>query len=220
MINFIVCEDNKIILQKNINIINKVMFNNNLNYRIYPFNNYNDDLKRVIKSSGEKKIYILDIELDNKSGIEIAREIRKDDLDSFIVISTAHTEYLPYTLKSKLLIFDFVSKFDDYESSVSKVINNILDEYPETKKLVIKAGKTITEINFDDIISLKYDSRVRKTVIKTNIGDYEVNKPLISLTKDLDQRFQKQDDGIIINTNHNSNNLYKLYQQETNKEVR
>lgn len=205
MINFIVCEDNKIILQKNIDIINKVMFNNNLNYRIYPFSSYNDDLKKIIKSSEDKKIYILDIELDNKSGIEIAREIRKEDLDSFIVISTAHTEYLPYTLKSKLLIFDFVSKFDDYESNVSRVINNILDEYPETKKLVIKLGKTITEINFDDIISLKYDSRVRKTVIKTNTRDYEVNKPLISLTKDLDQRFQKQDNGIIINTNHSSN---------------
>lgn len=205
MINFIVCEDNKIILQKNIDIINKVMFNNNLNYRIYPFSSYNDDLKKIIKSPEDKKIYILDIELDNKSGIEIAREIRKEDLDSFIVISTAHTEYLPYTLKSKLLIFDFVSKFDDYESNVSRVINNILDEYPETKKLVIKVGKTITEINFDDIISLKYDSRVRKTVIKTNTRDYEVNKPLISLTKDLDQRFQKQDNGIIINTNHSSN---------------
>lgn len=205
MINFIVCEDNKIILQKNIDIINKVMFNNNLNYRIYPFSRYNDDLKKLIKSPEEKKIYILDIELDNKSGIEIAREIRKEDLDSFIIISTAHTEYLPYALKSKLLIFDFVSKFDDYESNVSRVINNILDDYPETKKIVIKVGKILTEINFDDIISLKYDSRVRKTVIKTNTRDYEVNKPLISLTKDLDQRFQKQDNGIIININHSSN---------------
>lgn len=205
MINFIVCEDNKVILQKNIDIINKVMFNNNLSYRIYPFSSYNNDLKKIIKSKEEKKIYILDIELDNKSGIDIAREIRKDDLDSFIVISTAHTEYLPYTLKSKLLIFDFVSKFDDYENNVSRVINNILDDYPEAKKLVLKVGKKVTEISFDDIISLKYDGKVRKTVIKTDDKNYEVNKPLISLTKNLDERFKKQDNGIIININHSSN---------------
>lgn len=205
MINFIVCEDNKVILQKNVDIINKVMFNNNLNYRIYPFSSYDEDLRKIIKSKEEKKIYILDIELDNKSGIDIAREIRKDDLDSFIVISTAHTAYLPYTLKSKLLIFDFVSKFDDYENNVSRVIKNILDEYPETNTLVIKIGKNITEINFDDIISLKYDGRLRGTIIKTNSRDYVVNKPLISLTKNLDQRFQKQDNGIIININHSRN---------------
>lgn len=207
MINFIVCEDNKIILQKNIDIINKVMFNNNLNYRVYPFSSYNDDLKKLINSVEDKKIYILDIELGDKSGIDIAREIRKEDIDSFIVISTAHTEYLPYTLKSKLLIFDFVSKFDDYENNVFRVINNILDDYPETKKLVIKVGKKITEINFDDIISLKYDSRVRKTIISTKARDYEINKPLISISKDLDQRFKKQDNGIIININHSNDIL-------------
>lgn len=205
MINFVVCEDNKVILQKNIDIINKVMFNNNLSYRIYPFSSYDDDLKKIIKSKEEKKIYILDIELGSKSGIDIAREIREEDLDSFIVISTAHTEYLPYTLKSKLLIFDFVSKFDDYENNVSRVINNILDDYPETKKLSVKVGKIVTEISFDEIISLKYDNRVRRTVIKTNTKDYEVNKPLVSLKKNLDQRFQKQDNGFIININHSAN---------------
>lgn len=30
MINFVVCEDNKIILQRNIDIINRVMFKNNI----------------------------------------------------------------------------------------------------------------------------------------------------------------------------------------------
>ena len=30
MINFIVCEDSEIILERNIDVINKVMFNNNI----------------------------------------------------------------------------------------------------------------------------------------------------------------------------------------------
>lgn len=40
MINFVVCEDNKIILQRNIDIINRVMFKNNINYRVYSFSIY------------------------------------------------------------------------------------------------------------------------------------------------------------------------------------
>lgn len=202
MINFIVCEDNKVILQKNVDIINKVMFDNNLSYRIYPFSDYNEELKQIIKNSEEKKIYILDIELEDKSGIEIAREIRQNDLDSFILISTAHTEFLPYTLKSKLLVFEYLSKFDDYEENMSRAINNILDNHLEMKKIVIKIGKTLIDVKFDDIISLKYDGKQRRTIIETKTKNYKVNKPLITFTKDLDERFKKQDSATVININN------------------
>lgn len=93
MINFVVCEDNKIILQRNIDIINRVMFKNNINYRVYSFSNYCDDLKKLIKSDIGKKIYILDIELEDVSGIDIAINIREKDLNSFVIIIT-NSKYL------------------------------------------------------------------------------------------------------------------------------
>ncbi len=136
MINFVVCEDNKIILEKNVEIINKTMFNNNINYRIYKFEDYTNDFKNIIYNS-DIKIYILDIELNKTSGIDIAREIRKKDLDSIIIISTAYVEYLPLALKNKLMLYDFISKFEDYEENLSKVINNALVQlkyYQEIKK--------------------------------------------------------------------------------------
>ena len=128
MINFIVCEDNKIILQKNIDIINRTMFNNNYNYRVYKFTNNTKELQDIIDSNMDNKIYILDIELDSTSGIDIARNIRENDNKSFIIISTTYVEYLPYTLKNKLMLFDFVSKFDDYEENLSNVIKNAIKE--------------------------------------------------------------------------------------------
>ena len=128
MINFIVCEDNKIILQKNVDIINKTMFNNNLNYRVYQFTSNNKNLQDLIKDDQEDKIYLLDIELDNISGIDIARQIREKDNKSIIIISTTYVEYLPYTLKNKLMLFDFVSKFDNYEENLSNVINKAIKE--------------------------------------------------------------------------------------------
>ena len=127
MIDFIVCEDNKIILQKNIDIINKTMFKNNINYRLYKFTNYDNALKDLIDNE-DIKIYILDIELENTSGIDIARDIRRKDTKSIIIISTTYMEYLPYALKNKLMLFDFVSKFEDYEENLSKVINKAIDQ--------------------------------------------------------------------------------------------
>lgn len=131
MINFVVCEDNKIILQKNMDIINKTMFKNNSDYRIYPFTEDNNALQEIIKKNLENKIYILDIELENVSGIDIAREIRKNDKESIIIISTTYVEYLPHTIKSKLLLFDFISKFDNYEESLSNAINKAISQYNE-----------------------------------------------------------------------------------------
>lgn len=122
MINFIVCEDNKVILQKNVDIINKTMFKNNINYRIYQFTNNDKKLQQLIKDDIGPKIYILDIELESVSGIDIASDIRKIDNNSIIIISTTYVEYLPLALKNKLMLFDFLSKFEDYEENLSKVI--------------------------------------------------------------------------------------------------
>ena len=133
MVNFIVCEDNKIILQKNVDIINKTMFNTNLDYRIYQFTSNTKDLQNIIKNNIDEKIYILDIELDNISGIDIARQIREKDNKSIIIISTTYVEYLPFTLKNKLMLYDFVSKFDEYEKNLSNVIVNAIKELDGNK---------------------------------------------------------------------------------------
>ncbi len=198
MINFIVCEDNRIILQKNLDIINKLMFNNNVDYKLYPFTEYNSSLKKLIHDTSNKKVYILDIELSNTSGIDIVREIRKFDKESFILISTVHTDYLPYALKSKLLIYDFISKFDDYEETLTKVLSEIINLYPESQMLTIKLKGKMIDIYYKDILTIKYDSNKRKTIISTKKTTYEVNLPLKSIIKNLDDRFIKKN-GIIIN---------------------
>ena len=104
MLKFIVCEDNEIIRKKNISVINKVMFSNNVNYNIFEFNSYNNDLLDIINDNSGRKVYILDIELGSKSGIDIARLIRKNDWESFIIISTAHYELFPQVFKDRLIL--------------------------------------------------------------------------------------------------------------------
>lgn len=202
MVNFIVCEDNNIILNRNVDIINKTMFNNNIPYKIYKFLSYDSELKKVIKEQIENKIYILDIELGDISGIDISREIRKDDLNSFIIISTAHTEYLPYTIKSKLLIFDFVSKFDDYDNNLSRVITNILSSYRDTKKIIIQDKDKVIEIDFNDILKIKYNPQSKRTDITTKSNLYHVYKPMEVICKKLDRRFKRINDNSIINSDY------------------
>ena len=84
MVRFIICEDNKEFLMKIHNILTKVMMPYNFEYKINEFTEYNKDVHEIINKEGEQKVYILDIELGEISGLEIASEIRENDLESII----------------------------------------------------------------------------------------------------------------------------------------
>ena len=86
MLRFIVCEDNKDFLSRLCNTINKVMMPYNFEYKISKFTDYNKEVEEIIKRKNEQKVYILDIELGDISGLEIASEIRENDLESINTI--------------------------------------------------------------------------------------------------------------------------------------
>ena len=109
MINFIVCDDKKYFIDEVINIIDSVMINNNQLYNKFEFNEYNDEFIKIIYSNLEYKIYILDIEVNQNSGIDIARKIRNIDINSMIIFITSYYEkYTKDILKSKFMFLDFI----------------------------------------------------------------------------------------------------------------
>ena len=118
MINFIVCDNEKLINENVKNIITKAMFKTNIEYKTYLFEEYNKDFDNIIKSKIQNKIYILDIEVGKKSGLDIAKKIREKDWDSIILILSAHYEMEFIAYKSKILLLDFISKFDIYDKKM------------------------------------------------------------------------------------------------------
>ena len=85
MVNFIVCDNNKHIVTNVVNVINSTMMNNNLQYKILPYLDYNEEFHKQVSAKKSNTIYILDIEVNGNSGIDIAREIRKIDDRSIII---------------------------------------------------------------------------------------------------------------------------------------
>ena len=92
MLRFIICEDNKEFNNRLAMIINKVMMPYNFEYKISKFEKYNKEVEEIIIRKNEQKIYILDVELPEVSGLEIASTIREQDLDSTIIFVTSHPE--------------------------------------------------------------------------------------------------------------------------------
>lgn len=189
MINFIVCDDEKSITETLKRIITKIMFSTNINYRLHIFNEYDSKFNKVLKSDLENKIYILDIVVGNKSGLDIAKEIRKNDWNSIILILTAHNELEYIAYKSKILLFDFISKFELYEKQMIDTINICVNNITNEDKLKVRVDRKYEQIKFDNILYITYESYNRKLRIVTKSNEYEVNETLKSIKERLKGKF-------------------------------
>jgi len=189
MINFIICDDEKEITNIVKNIITKVMFKTNIEYKTHIFNSYDKEFNNIINSNIENKIYILDIEVKDQSGIEIAKKIRIKDWNSIILVLTAHFELESIAYKSKILLFDFISKFDLYDKEIYNTINICVNKLINSDKLTIKSDRKLEQIDFDNILYITFNSYDRKLKIVTKSKEYELYSSLKQIKEKLKGNF-------------------------------
>lgn len=129
MMRFIIFEDNKEFRERISTIINKVMMPYNFEYKINKYREYNKEVEKVITDKKDLKIYILDVELPEISGLEIASGIRNVDLDSIIIFLTSHRECQNDIFYSRLQAIDYINKNslwpDRFENTLKYSIKNI-----------------------------------------------------------------------------------------------
>lgn len=199
MISFIVCDDN-LMVRKNIeNIILKKMMKNDFAYKTYIFDDYNDNFSKIINQKLPNKIYILDIEAPSNSGIDIARTIRRKDLDSVIIFLTSHEELGYMVLKSELLFLTFISKYDQYEENLEKAISKAIELIGKKLYIHLEDRGVVYTIPLNEILYITKDSQERKTIIKTDYTEFKLNKTLLEVTELLDENFIQTHRACIIN---------------------
>lgn len=202
MINFIVCDDNKEINKKINNIIKKIMLPKDLKYKILEFNRYDNEFKRIMNSKIGYKVYILDIEVDNVSGLDIIRKIRTKDWNSVIIIISAYYELSYQAFRNRLLILDFISKFDNFENKVKECILLSLNILNSKTCLDFISENIMHKIDYDDILYITRDDKKRKVLIYTYYKTYEINISLFDIEKKLNLNFIKTHRACIVNKNN------------------
>ena len=109
MINFIICDDVEKYRKTIENIVSKYMMKNKLEYRTHLFSDYNEDFLKMVNKKLTFKVYILDIETPTSSGIDIARVIRRKDIDSVLIFLTGHQELDRVVMKNDFLFLAFIN---------------------------------------------------------------------------------------------------------------
>ena len=184
MLRFIICEDNKESLSKLHNIVNKVMMPYNFEYKISRFTEYNKDLQKIIKEKYEQKIYILDIEMGEVSGLEIASEIRETDSKSTIIFVTQHPECKNDIFYSRLVAIDFIPKDRFWVSRFESTIAYVIKKMNKERFLSYEFNRNSYRIPYDDILYIEKISEGQKCIIKTENGEQFI---ILSSIKELSQ---------------------------------
>lgn len=214
MIKIIVCDDNKEINKKMCDIINKSLISNDIEYVIKRHYVYNQDFMEDLHSEGPK-IYVLDIEVQNTSGLDIAHIIRKADLDSPIIIVSAHEELADRAFRERLLILDFVSKFYNLEDNLAKDIELAIKTFGGRRTLKFTSNRISYMISMNDINYIAKAVGERKVIVKTKNKEYIVNKNFVEVQNLLNDNFIQTHISCMVNIDNvkeidSSNNIIRF----------
>lgn len=201
MVNFVIYEDNEMIRKNYVKVIHKFMGKSDVLYKTYQFSSYDNNVKSFIKDNVGHNIYILDIEVPGKSGLDLAREIRASgDAESQLIIVTAHKELLDNTFSNRSLVLNFVSKYDNCEEHLLSALTNAYTMATRYKSYVFKNEGELYRIPYDDILFFETEPRYGKVKIVTKNQQFSLKKTISSILEELnDPRFMKTHKSCIIN---------------------
>ena len=184
--NFIVYEDEKDYAKRYKNVINKLLMGTNLNYEITEINEYNDETEKQIESIGGNKTYILDIEVPGKTGLELARNIRKNgDWVSPIIIVTSHDEFRTVGYTAKILMLNFISKTNDLETELFDSLETALEINLANKSLRYTNKGELYNIPYQEILYIEKSLNDNTSNIVTKSHIYNIRRTIKELEEEL-----------------------------------
>ena len=87
------------------------------------------------------------------------------------------------------MFLSFINKFDNFELRLKDSLKKAIDLLHFRNVIRISDRNVTYTFNLNDIIYVTKESFERKTLIKTDYGEFKVNKSLNDVVKLLDSRF-------------------------------
>lgn len=210
MIQIITCDDSKELLaivkqeidkiipdQKEIETYYFSSYNSEF-WQLVNYNNVNEEIQPSIT-----RIYILDIVVQNDSGIDVAREIRSRDTQAYILFLSAHEqEYKDIIFASTIRYYAFVSK--DNVSLLEGHLKNIMKEIRKSRKHTLaywEQGQLYVVV-LEDLLYVTTDKANKKTLFVSANDCYPYREPLKKVKKILPPQFVKTHRAYIVNLDH------------------
>lgn len=203
MLKVVIVEDDVKTQNKVKKVVRNVTFNLDDDVEIQIFSGYSDDLKKVIVNNDFRKIYIMDIQLENsESGIFIAKKIRDFDWDSQIIFITDHDKMFETVFRNVYNVFDFIEKFHDFESRLESSLRKIFSMNFDNKLFYYSSRNIDLQIFMKNILYVYRETVERKIIVVTDNNKFLINMSLQEIIDKLDDRFVMVHRACIVNKEH------------------
>ena len=202
MINFIICEDEEILIAKYKTEIYNFMMNYDTEYKIHSYKGYTDSWKEYAQKEDGFKVYLLDIKTEQGSGLDAARIIREeyDDWNSMIMIITSYPQYRYDALGKRLMLVDFISKADNFDKCFRDALNICMKHYDKRPKILRYTYKNIIyNIEYRQILYIEKELDSKKCKIYATTGENSIQGSINHVLTLLDKRFVKCSRSTIVN---------------------
>lgn len=207
MIKFVIVDDEKNEINHIKLLLDEVVLQEK---EVISFTKINEELKKEIKDTETKKIYILDIELGrNVSGISIGKMIRDVDWESEIIFITNHDKMFESAHRTVYEVFDFIEKFHEFDKRFKKDIKEILKRNFDNKMFNYKVNNVELNLYYKSILYIYRETEDRKLVIVTDTNKYMVSMNIKDILPLLDSRFVQCHRSCIVNSQRVQAKNYK-----------
>ena len=202
MLNFVLCDDNLVILKRLSDMMEKIFINNDLNATIgFKSTNANEIIEYV--DNNKTDVLMLDINLKSDfSGIDLAAKVRKKNKNVYIIFTTGHLEYAMVAFKVKT--FDYIAKPITPER-LEETVFRLFDDISNSPKNYISIGNKIF-LEENEVQYIKRDGM--KLVFFTNSGEYELYSSFNKIQDSLPNSFVRCHKSYIANLNNIANVEY------------
>lgn len=208
MLNFVLCDDNSIVLDRLVSMFESIFMQNNYDAKIgFKSENSSDIIKYI--QTNHTDVLVLDINLkSDMSGLELAEKIRKTNKNMYFIFVTGHLEYSMVAYKVKT--FDYLAKpitRERLEDTLSRLFNDLSND---SKKYISISSKQFLDEN--DILFIKRDNMQLVFYTKSNI--YTSYSSFNKLKNCLPDNFVRCHKSFVVNINNitnidfNTNTIY------------
>ncbi len=198
MLSFVLCDDNKAILDRLSKMLESLFMKHHLDAEV-SFTSTNAESTLEYVKNHTVNVIFLDIDLKSAiSGLDIAKQIRKDNKQIYIIFTSAHLEYILIAYQYKT--FDFIPKPVTIERLEETLLRIIEDMSSEDKKCkFIRLNHKNTMINENSIQFIKKDGM--KLVFYTDSRTYETYSSFSKISERLPSNFVRCHKSYIANVN-------------------
>lgn len=202
MLNFAVCDDNIVILNRLVKMLEGIFIENNLDAQISFSSSSANELLNYT-SNNNLDVLILDINFKSEySGLELAKKIRQQNRNLYLIFFTAHLEYA--LVAYKLKTFDYLPKPvtpERLEETVLRIFEDI--KAGNSKTNFIKLGNSKVLLKEDDVQFIQKDGM--KLIYHTLDRTYETYSSLSKIQNHLPSNFVRCHKSYIVNVNNITN---------------